>query len=610
VLAGSAGSLSGAELKFADNLERVRLTHAELSGEIGRRIHDLIYKNYMVLNLDRDFLDPFRNRPPLKEGASRYIGIGKVIDAGSMFSAYTDDPQVLQRTGWLIEELMKTRDADGYLGHIPAQPEARQNYIRYILHDQEYVILSLVDHWCYCGDAKSLEYARQLANYVMPVFLRQKEPERVCSAALPEALLKLYGGTGDRRYLDFAANTRLGGPNWIEGDSLCHWDKGPLDRKTLLDHKTSHVYLNLNRCFSQTLLYRWQPDDNLLKMSRFILQELTRSGGNLFVIGSASENEHFSYRQDGRGNTSESCVTAYLIRWLESLMRLEGDMRYGDLMERSIYNALFAAQDPAGRKLRYFTPFEGPRKYYAADGFCCPGNYRRIVAELPEMVYYGTRDGGIAVNLFTASRKKIETRGGRGVTMQQQTDYPASGLVKMTVSPSEAFEFPLRLRIPRWCSQAKLTINEEAPVTLKPGKDFCEIRRVWRPGDTATLEMPMPWRVVFGHSVQEGRVALMRGPVVYCLGSEANAELLKKYPEPGELMVDPQSLGEPVADSSVRPQGLKVAAKAWVPGSNPRYSKPTLDVVFTEFIDPTGTATYFFVPDLTKGVEDELLKEP
>jgi len=98
----------------------------------------------------------------------------------------------------------------------------------------------------------------------------------------------------------------------------------------------------------------------------------------------------------------------------------------------------------------------------------------------------------------------------------------------------------------------------------------------------------------------------MRGPVVYCLGSEANAELLKKYPEPGELMIDPASLETPLPDSSVRPNGLKVAGKAWVPGSNPRTTKPTLDVVLTEFIDPTGIATYFFIPNLTKAVEDEL----
>jgi uncharacterized protein len=67
--------------------------------------------------------------------------------------------------------------------------------------------------------------------------------------------------------------------------------------------------------------------------------------------------EHFTYNQNGSGAIGESCVTAYMLRWIDSLMRLEGDMRYGDLLERTIYNALFAANSPDGRWIRYFTPF-------------------------------------------------------------------------------------------------------------------------------------------------------------------------------------------------------------------------------------------------------------
>ena len=356
------------------------------------------------------------------------------------------------------------------------------------------------------------------------------------------------------------------------------------------------------------MLYRFEPQEKLLKISRLILQELTRKDGCLFIIGSASDGEHFSYNQNGRGAISESCVTAYLIRWLGSLMRLEGDLRYGDIMERTIYNALFAAQDPAGRRLRYFTPFAGPRTYFGQDGFCCPGNYRRIVAELPEMVYYRTTDGGLAVNLFTESKKTIELGKGRSVTIQQQTDYPTSGLVKITVAPSETMEFPLLLRTARWCPKARLTINGETPREVSPGEKFHEIRRTWKPGDSLTLDMPMPWRLVRGHKLQEGRVALMRGPQVFCIGTAGNGDLLKKFKEPSDLIIDSATLGKPIADTSVRPGGLKVMAKAWPPGSRDQ-GTASLDVVLTEFVDPSGIATYFSVPDLAKAVEDELTSQ-
>ncbi|MBN2024543.1 MAG: glycoside hydrolase family 127 protein [Pirellulales bacterium] len=586
--------------KVVDKLRPERLTKAELSGEIARRIDDLIYKNFMAIDLEKGFLDPFRQRQPADR---RYIGIGKVIDAGSIFAAYTGDPKVAERTERLIEELMKTRDPDGYLGHMPVEPEGRQNARNWILHDQEYALLGLVDHWRYCGDAKSLAYARELGDYICQTFPKNPEPDKICTAGLAESMLALYSCTGEPRYLDFAANQRHG---FCHGETECttlrDWQK-----TNLTNPVTSHVYVNVARCFSQTILYRHEPDKSLLQPSEFILRELARPDGCLFVIGSASDEERFSYTQNGRGPVSESCVTAYLIRWWDSLMRLEGDLRYGDMIERAIYNALFAAQDPAGRQLRYFTPFEGPRVYFPIDGFCCPGNYRRIVAELPQMIYYRTDDGGVAVDLFAPSKKTIALGGERSVTIEQETNYPTSGAVKLTVTPSAAMEFPLRLRIPRWCPKATLAINDEPAREVSPGEKYLELRREWKPGDVVAMDMPMPWRLVRGHKTQDGLVALLRGPVVYCIGTAANAELVAKYPEPGKLVIDPKSLGEPVADASIRPDGLKVVAKAWPPDA-PTTGDAPLEVVLTEFIDPTGIATYFGVSDAGGAVEDELIE--
>ncbi|NLF08362.1 MAG: hypothetical protein GX594_10340 [Pirellulaceae bacterium] len=595
---GVSEFLPAVESKVADALLPVRLTRAELSGEIGRRIDDLIYKNYMVIDLERNFLDPFRQRPPTD--GRRYIGIGKVIDAGSRFAAYTNDPEVQKRTVWLIDELMKTRDPDGYLGHMKALPDGRQNYRNWILHDQEYAILGLVNHWRYCGDKRSLEYARQLGDYVLKTVPKNEHPEEVCTAGLPEAVLALYAETGDRRYLRFAADTRHGSKGEIACSSLRDWEQ------TFENRSQSHVYVMLARCYSQTLLYRFEPDDRLLKMSRFMLGELVKKDGGLLVIGSGSDGEHFAYTQNGKGAVSESCVTAYLIRWLDSLMRLEGDLRYGDLMERAVFNALFAAQDPAGRNIRYFTPFDGPRVYFHLDGFCCPGNLRRIVSELPEMIYYHTPDNGLAINLFTPSEKTVALGDGLQATIRQETDYPTSGHVKLTVSPSQEAEFPLRLRIPRWCPKVAVSINGSLPQIVSPGGKYHEIRRKWKSGDAVTLDMPMPWRFVRGRKLQDGKAALLRGPIVYCIGTAQNAELLKTVINPSDLILDPASLGEPVGDSSVRPQGLKVAAKAKIP-ANKDQKEQTVDVVLTEFVDPNGIATYFRITDSSQAVEDELV---
>jgi hypothetical protein len=122
------------------------------------------------------------------------------------------------------------------------------------------------------------------------------------------------------------------------------------------------------------------------------------------------------------------------------------------------------------------------------------------------------------------------------------------------------------------------------------------------------LDLAMPWRFVRGRKMQDGKVALLRGPVVYCIGTAANATLLEKNKDPGELTIDPRSLMAPVPDRSVRPDGLKVAAKAWPPGSDGKGAAP-LDVTLTEFVDPSGLAVYFRIPDPSAAADDELLEK-
>ena len=138
-----------------------RLTHQELAGgEIDRRIMELIHSNYMVLDLDRDWLDKFRNRTARGETRNVYYGIGKVLDAGSLFAQYTGDPQVAQRTQHIVDQLRASRDPDGYLGFWKVEPNNYQNIVNWILHEQEYFNLALVRNYRTTGNPQSLADAR------------------------------------------------------------------------------------------------------------------------------------------------------------------------------------------------------------------------------------------------------------------------------------------------------------------------------------------------------------------------------------------------------------------------------------------------------------------
>ena len=159
LLVGRASGADIVTIKAEDMLQPITLKQTELGGEIGRRINDLIYKHYMAINLDSQFIEPFQLRP-FTDGR-HYIGVGKAIDAGSLFSAYTGDPKVAEQTSRLIDGIIKTRDSDGYIGTFKPEPEARQNHRNWVLHDQEYLLLGLARNWLVTGNEKSLQHAQK-----------------------------------------------------------------------------------------------------------------------------------------------------------------------------------------------------------------------------------------------------------------------------------------------------------------------------------------------------------------------------------------------------------------------------------------------------------------
>jgi len=194
----------------------------------------------------------------------------------------------------------------------------------------------------------------------------------------------------------------------------------------------------------------------------------------------------------------------------------------------------------------------------------------------------------------------------------KQTDYPNSGEVKLTFTCSEPVEFAFRFRTPRWAERVECTVGNVPYAPNKSQLGDAEIKRLWKSGDIVKVSMPMNWRFVRGRMIQEGRVALMRGPVLFTFSEKLNAEVLKKCPNPRDLVLDPASIGQPSLDDSVRPNGQKVVVKAW---TNPERTGGPVDVVLTEFVDPNGVDVYFKIPNLndTKSiriVDDELLSEP
>jgi DUF1680 family protein len=581
------------EIQVKDMFFPVDISKIKVGGEIGRRIDITISDNLLQLNIEQDFLESFR-----KKNDSGYIGLGKLIDGAVKMAAYTGDKKVIALKDHLISEVIRSQERDGYIGNMSA---GHRMWELWDIHEMGYIIFGLTTNFKLFGDIQSLSAAEKAAQYIirnwafMPAGWENTTgvAEHVAITGIHRTILTLYSVTNNKVYLNFCIN-QLGikklDPQIVIG------------RRKLIE---GHIYGYMAASLSRLEMYRFDPDEKLLDPALKALHFMSSENG-MSITGGTGQEEIWTDNQDGRGDLGESCATVYQLRVYDNLLRLKGESRYGDIMERTIYNALFGAQSPDGRQIRYFTPLEGSRHYHNGDTYCCPCNYRRFISELPGMVFYGTGNG-VAVNLYTTSKALITLDKSRSVSVSQETDYPNSGHVSISVEPSESASFPLKLRIPSWCSGASIYVNGKlSDIQCSPGT-FSVIERTWRQGDKVTLEMPMDWRFVLGRERQAGRVALMRGPVLFCLDPSQNEALAKlDGSDLGRIVIDKASIEQMTQQSkSVRPDGISCHLKA---GNNPfaMGNSGNLSLSFTEFADPEGKCTYFTCPDLSEAVGDEL----
>jgi DUF1680 family protein len=264
--------------------------------------------------------------------------------------------------------------------------------------------------------------------------------------------------------------------------------------------------------------------DNLVNKKWYI------TGG----IGSGETSEGFGKDYSLRNNSyCESCSNcgALFMQW--KMLLAYHDARYADLYEQTLYNAVLGDYDLSGKNFTYTNELDATRARYAWHNCpCCVGNFPRTLLMLPTWMY-AKGDDGLYVNLYVGSKVNVDHIAGTNVEMVQETDYPWSGKVKITVNPAASKTFALRLRspdrsvsaiysdVPEANGISSLSVNGE---TVKPRIEngYAVIDREWKVGDTVVMELPMPVvkvKAVDAVAADQGRVAIMRGPLVYNLES-------------------------------------------------------------------------------------------
>ncbi|MCX6952589.1 MAG: glycoside hydrolase family 127 protein, partial [Verrucomicrobia bacterium] len=209
----------------------------------------------------------------------------------------------------------------------------------------------------------------------------------------------------------------------------------------------------------------------------------------------------------------ETCVTTTWLRLCESLLRVTGDPRYADQIERTLYNAFLASLAADGSTFSKYCPLEGMRgrgedQCRMTTNCCIANGPRGFVALLDTLVMADTDT--VLVNLYADSRATIALPGaGPAVTVEQKTDYPVGDTVRLTVSPARAAAFTLKLRIPAWSATTTVTLNGLPVAGAKPGT-YLPIARTWQAGDTVELKLDLRGR----GRIKDNHLVIERGPIV------------------------------------------------------------------------------------------------
>ena len=454
----------------------------------------------------------------------------KWLEAAAWTLSEGPNPELKAMVDTVITEIADAQREDGYLNTYFALERADERWTNFDLHElycAGHLFQAAVAHVRATGETPLLGVATRFADHICDTFGPEAEGKREAVGGHEEielALVELYRATGQRRYLAQAryfleARGRglLGKPygSWSSEYAQDHLPVRELD--AVVGHAVRALYYNAGI----TDVYAETGDAGYLTALERLWHNMTLkrmyvSGG----LGSRYEGEAFGkdYELPNERAYTETCAAIASVMWNWRLLALDGDARYADLMEWTLYNAVLPGLSLDGQEYFYQNPLadDGTHRRQAWFGCaCCPPNVARLLASLPGY-FYSTRDDTLWVHLYAEGSLGATLENGQQVALTETTRYPWDG--EVTLELESAGTFAVNLRIPVWAEGATVTVNGEAIGGVTAGS-YATLSRTWRAGDTVQLHLPMPVRYLEAHPYvfeAAGRVALARGPLLYC----------------------------------------------------------------------------------------------
>lgn len=453
--------------------------------------------------------------------------VGFVLQSG-------DRPELRKKAETLIDEIVAVQEPNGYLNtyyqgeHKSLRMLPQTQTTGHELYCMGHMLQGAIAYYRATGDRKLMDAGiRFVDDFLLPNY--GPAPKKPIVSGHPEiemALIELYRTGGDKRHLELAGYI-LQGDKRIElpeRRTIYMFSGTPFTARTKLE---GHAVRAMYACGGATDYFMETGDEEYWGTLNKLWDDMTST--KMYVtggVGSRSDGEAFgdAYELPNFRAYGESCAAIGNMMWNWRMLAVTGDAKFSDVIERALYNGIDSGMSLDGTMYCYRNPlaFDATtgdkirNPWY--DVTCCPPNLERTFGSLPGYLYSTSTDG-VYVHLYENSELNWHLENGTGLKLMQKTNYPWDGAVDIAVSPAQVSEFSVYVRIPGWADHADVTVNGKAWPGAIPGR-YLNVRRRWSQGDVIRLQVPMMPQVLAANprvADDTGRVAVQRGPLVYCL---------------------------------------------------------------------------------------------
>ena len=474
---------------------------------------------------------PAPQRGPVYSDSDLY----KWIEAAAFVLQSQQDPVLRHNLTDMIQTIVAAQEPSGYLNTYYVGDRKSERMLPdtqrtgHELYCIGHLLQGSIAYYRATGDATLLKAGlRFVDDFLLPRYgpAPDRKPIVAGHPEIEMSLIELYRTTGQRRYVELAGYILHGDSRIpLKPSQIVYMFCGiPFTSRTKLE---GHAVRAMYACCGATDYYLETGDPAYWKTLNVLWNDL--SAHQLYVtggVGARSEGEAFgeAYELPNARAYGESCAAIGNMMWNWRMLAATGEARFTDVMERALYNGINSGMSLDGTEYCYrnplaFDPATGDKirnPWYDTD--CCPPNLERTLASLPGY-FYSTSKDGVYVHFYDNADLDWRLASGNGLKLQQKTRYPWDGNVSLSVEPAKPEEFTVFVRIPAWSHLSTVKVGGKPVGNVIPG-EYLAIRRRWSGRETVELTFDMRPQVVEANpnvSADTGRIALERGPIVYCM---------------------------------------------------------------------------------------------